>query len=142
MKKKTRRREILPPWNMPADPVKGVLWFMHWLLKVLVRFFWIPIIAMALYETYVNRVVGGLSNGIVGGVITLLVGIVVWALLYIALLCFSIGTKITQTVSEVNRLQQGFSSRRPFSPFSDTESRVVEGTITDLEEERRKRRPE
>jgi hypothetical protein len=115
---------------------------MHWLLKVIVRFFWIPIMAMALYETYVNRVVGGLSNGIVGGVITLLVGIVVWAVLYVALLCFSIGTKITQTVDLGNRLQQGFSSRRPFSPFSDTESRVVEGTITDLEEERRKRRPE
>jgi hypothetical protein len=127
---------------MPADPVKGVFWFMYWLLKVVVRFFWIPIIGMVLYETYINGVVGGLFNGIVGGVITLLVGLVVWAILFAVLLCLNVGTRITHTISDVNRMQQTFSSRRPFSPFSNGESNVVEGTITDLEEERRKRRRE
>jgi len=140
--KNTRKREILPPWNMPGDPVKGLFWFLHWLLKVLVRFFWIPIIGMTLYETYINGVVGGLFNGIVGGVITLLVGLVVWGLLYGILLGFNVGTKVTHTFSEVNRMQQNFSSRRPFYPFPDAEENVVEGTITDLEEERKKRRRE
>lgn len=133
---------ILPPWNMPADPIKGVFWFLRWLLTVLVRFFWLPIVGMALYETYINGVVGGLINGIVGGVITLLVGLVVWVLLYAILLCFNVGARITHTISEVNHMQQSFSSRRPFYPFPNTESNVVEGTITDLEEERRKRRRE
>jgi hypothetical protein len=142
VRKKIRKREILPPWNMPADPVKGLFWFLHWLLKVLVRFFWIPIIGMTLYETYINGVVGGLFNGVVGGVITLLVGLVVWVLLYALLLCFNVGTKIRDTISDVNRMQQNFSSRRPFYPFSDAEDNVVEGTITDLEEERKKRRRE
>ena len=142
VRKNTHKREILPPWNMPTDPVKGLFWFLHWLLKVLVRFFWIPIIGMTLYETYINGVVGGLFNGIVGGVITLLVGLVVWGLLYGILLGFNVGTSITRTFSEVNRMQQNFSSRRPFYPFPDAEENVVEGTITDLEEERKKRRRE
>jgi hypothetical protein len=142
VRKKTRKREILPPWNMPSDPVKGVFWFLHWVLKVLVRFLWIPILGMTLYETYINAAFGGPFNGLVGGVITLLVGLVVWVLLYAILLCFNVSTRITHTLSEVNRMQQDFSSRRPFSPFSDVEDNVVEGTITDLEEERKKRRGE
>lgn len=142
MRKKTRKRETLPPWNMPSDPVKGVFWFLHWVLKVLGRFLWIPILGMTLYETYINGTVGGLFNGLVSGVITLLVGLVVWVLLYAILLCLNVSTRITHTFSEVNRMQQDFSSRRPFSPFSDVEDNVVEGTITDLEEERKKRRGE
>jgi hypothetical protein len=142
VRKNTRKRKILPPWNMPGDPVKGLFWFLHWVLKVLVRFFWIPIIGMTLYETYINGVVDGLFNGIVGGVITLLVGLVVWGLLFAILLGFKLSTQITHTLSDVNRMQQNFSSRRPFSPFSDVEENVVEGTITDLEEERKKRRRE
>ena len=137
-----RKRELLPRWNMPSDPVKGGFWFLHWVLKVLVRFLWIPILGMTLYETYINGTVGGLFNGLVSGVITLLVGLVVWVLLYAILLCFNVSTRITHTFSGVNRMQQNFSSHRPFSPFSDVEDNVVEGTITDLEEERKKRRGE
>src|SRR5437764_11890306 len=106
VRKNTRKREILPPWNMPTDSVKGLFWFLHWLLKVLVRFFWIPIIGMTLYETYINGVVGGLFNGVVGGVITLFVGLVVWVLLYAILLGFNVSTQITDTLSDVNRMQQ------------------------------------
>jgi len=42
-------------------------------------------------------------------------------------------------------MQQNFSGRRPFTQFSEPgfdDSKIVEGTVTDLEEERRKRRRE
>jgi hypothetical protein len=136
--------EIIPPWNMPSDPVKAVLWFLHWLLKVLVRFFWIPVLGMTIFETWQNWTVGGSLNGILEGAITLLVGIGVWAFLYMILQILNISTRISRVIAEVNRLQQGSASQRPFYPFNsdEAEGRVVEGTITDLEEERKKRRRE
>ncbi len=139
------KREILPPWNMPSDPVKAVWWFLHWLLKVLVRFFWIPIIGMVVYETYLSGRVSGITNGIVAGVITLLVGLVVWGALTLVLFALNVSTTISQTISDVGRMQRTFSARRPLNPYAETEpeeQNVVEGTITDLEEERRKRRRE
>ena len=134
-----RRSQLIPPWDMPSDPVKAVFWFVHWSLKVLVRFFWILVIAGVAYESFVN--------GIVGGVVTLLVGLGVWIGLGIILLIFNISSTVTRTVSEVSRMQQGFRGRRPYSPFTDAgvdvdDSKIVEGTVTDLEEERRKRRRE
>jgi len=122
---------------MPSDPVKAVFWFVHWTLQVLVRFFWILILAGVAYESYMN--------GFVGGVVTLLVGLGVWLGLGITLFVFNISTNISQTFSEVNRMQQNFPPRRPFNPFPESEfddSKIVEGTVTDLEEERRKRRRE
>jgi len=126
---------------MPSDPVKAVFWFMHWSLKVLVRFFWILIIAGVTWQS--------LLNGFIGGSITLLVGLGVWLGLTIGLFLFNLGTSISRTVNEVSRMQQGFAPRRsPYSPpiFSEADidnSRVVEGTVvTDLETERRKRRRE
>jgi len=141
------KRAIFPSWNMPSDPVKAVWWFLHWLLKVLVRFFWLPILGMGIYETYLNGRVSGITNGIVAGVITLLVGLVVWGGLYGVLLVANVGTTISQTISDVSRMQRTFSSprRSPYT-FSKAEpeepTNVVEGTITDLEEERKKRRKE
>jgi len=139
-----RKREIIPAWNMPSDPVKAVLWFMHWSLKVLVRFFWMPIIGMGVYETYLSWRAGGFGNGLVAGVITLLVGMAVWAALYVVLLFLNVSTTVSHFISDVSRAQQDLRSRSPFSPFADAESerKVVEGTITDLEEERQKRRHE
>jgi len=122
---------------MPSDPVKAVFWFVHWTLQVLVRFFWILILAGVAYESYMN--------GFVGGVVTLLVGLGVWLGLGITLFVFNISTNISQTFSEVNRMQQNFPPRRPFNSFPESEfddSKIVEGTVTDLEEERRKRRRE
>lgn len=145
MNKKIRMRRLIPPWNMPSDPVKAVLWFMHWLLKVLVNFFWLPIIVMIIIETYLNWMVGGMANGLVGGSVTLLVGIVVWALLYALLLVVNVGSSVSQVISDVNRMQRDALRRRPFSPFATgepDEDKVVEGTITDLEQERKKRRRE
>jgi hypothetical protein len=130
---------------MPSDPVKAVRWFFHWLLKVLVRFFWLPILGMGAFETYQNWRIDGAFNGIAAGVITVLVGTGVWALLYGLLTLVNVATGISQVISQV---QQGMSSQNPFYRYdtfdnyrnSEREDQVVEGTITDLEEERRKRK--
>ena len=137
MRNLRHRKRLIPPWNMPSDPVKAVFWFVHWSLRVLLRFFWILILAGVAYEGYLN--------GLVGGIVTLLVGLGLWLGLGIILFVFDISTNISQTFSEVNRMQQNIPPRRPFNPFSESEldkSKIVEGTVTDLEEERRKRRPE
>ena len=131
------KKRLIPPWNMPSDPVKAVFWFVHWSLRVLLRFFWILILAGVAYEGYLN--------GLVGGIVTLLVGLGLWLGLGIILFVFDISTNISRTFSEVNRMQQNFPPRRPFNPLSESEfdkSKIVEGTVTDLEEERRKRRRE
>ena len=140
-----RQRELIPPWNMPSDPVKAVFWFMHWLLKVLVHFFWIPIIVMVIYETYLSWKVDGIGNGLIAGFVTLLVGICVWTVLYVVLLLLNVSTSVSQIISDVSRMQQqGTLYSRPPNPSTDAEpeSKVVEGTITDLEEERKRRRSE
>jgi len=121
---------------MPSDPVKAVFWFMHWLLRVLVRFFYILILGAVIYESIIN--------GIVGFIGTLLVGLGVWGLLALVLLVFNFSSGVSTVLSEMNRMQQGFPPRAPFSNFTgpDKDDRVVEGTVTDLEEERKKRRQE
>ena len=137
MKKLQRRSSLIPPWDMPSDPVKAVFWFFQWSLKVLVRFFWVPILAGITYE--------GIVNGFVGGFVTLLVGLSVWLGLAVLLFFFNVGTRISRTVTDVSRMQQSFSYRRSNTQFGEAdfdESKIVEGTVTDLEEERRKRRRE
>jgi hypothetical protein len=132
-----RRRNVIPAWEMPADPVKAVFWFIHWSLQVLARFFWILILAGVIYESLVN--------GVVGGVVTLLVGLGVWLGLIGTLFIFNVTRRISLTVADVNRMQQDFTMHRSFnsSERSDVDdSKVVEGSVTDLEEERKKRRRE
>ena len=150
MSKNRRKREIIPPWNMPSDPVKAVWWFMHWLLKVLIRFFWLPILVMVVYEVVANLRVSGIAGALIEGGITLLVGAAVWGVLYLILLFVNLSNGIQQVVSDIGRFQrQGTLYQRTSTPFMDarradvepdTEDHVVEGTITDLEEERNKRR--
>ncbi len=142
-----KRRWLLPPWNMPSDPIKAVFWFLHWLLRVLVRFFWLLILAAIVYESISNGRVGGGFAGVISGLVTLLVGLAVWAGLALVLFFFNISTTISQTIGEVSRMQQGFSARRPVTPVSpfmeqEMKGKVVEGTITDLDEERKRRRGE
>jgi hypothetical protein len=142
-----RRRWLLPPWNMPSDPIKAVFWFLHWFLRVLVRFFWVLILAAIVYEGISNGRVGGGFSGVISGLVTLLVGLAVWAGLAFVLFFFNVSTSISRTLGEVNRMQQDFAARRPASsasPFMEQEikGKVVEGTITDLDEERKKRRGE
>lgn len=126
------KRELIPRWEMPADPVKAVFWFIHWLLKVLVRFFYIAVVAGVIVES--------ILNGVVGAVFTLLVGLGVWAGLAVVLLLFNIGTTVSNGVSEINRMQRGFPPRS--HNFVEPQGKVVEGSVTDLEEERKKRRHE
>jgi hypothetical protein len=144
--KKRRKRNLIPSWDMPSDPIKAVFWFMFWLLKVLVSFFWIPIIIMAGIETFFNwsSAGGGAAAGVVAGIVTVLVGLAIWGILYVVTLFLNVGSTVSHVISDVNRAQRGFSSRRPLYPFNDSEAEknVVEGTITDLQEERRKRRPD
>src|SRR5260370_25725297 len=130
------KRELIPRWEMPSDPVKAVFWFMHWLLRVLVRFFYILILGAVIYDSIIN--------GIVGFIGTLLVGLGVWGLLALVLLVFNFSSGVSTVLSEMNRMQQGFPPRAPFSNFTgpDKDDRVVEGTVTDLEEERKKRSQE
>ena len=130
------KRELLPRWEMPTDPVKAVFWFMHWLLRVLVRFFYILILAAVIYESIIN--------GLVGFFGTLLVGLGVWVGLALLLFLFNVSTGVTNVFTEVNRMQRGYPPRNPFDNFKeqDIDGRIVEGTVTDLEEERRKRRQE
>lgn len=133
-----RRGKLIPPWNMPSDPVKAVFWFMHWLLQILVRFFWILVLAGVITES--------ILNGVVGGVVTLLVGLALWGGIFVLLAVVNVTTSISQTVSEIGRAQRDFRDftvRAPRTTYEpEREGKVVEGTITDLEEERRKRRRE
>jgi hypothetical protein len=130
------KRELIPRWNMPSDPVKAVFWFVHWLLRVIVRFFYILILGAAIYESIVNGVVGFFG--------TLLVGLGVWAGLALLLFVFNLSEGFSRVFSEVNRMQRGYPPRYPSnnSAEPDIDGRVVEGTVTDLEEERKKRRQE
>lgn len=126
----------LPAWDMPADPVKAVFWFFHWFLQVLVRYFFMPIFAGMVYETYLN--------GIVGLFGTLFVGLLVWAGLAVLLWVVKVGTGVSRVYAEVQRLQDNPAGFADFMrPRSEREKNVVEGSlITDLDEERRKRRQE
>jgi hypothetical protein len=122
---------------MPSDPVKAVFWFLHWSLRLLVRFFYVLILGGVIFETILNGVVGLLG--------TLLVGLGVWTGLAALLLFVNVGTGVSRVVSDVGRMQKGFPPRSPyFNPSRplEPEGPIVEGTVTDLEEERRKRRQE
>jgi hypothetical protein len=138
--KKRLKRNLIPPWQMPSDPVKAVFWFMFWFLRLLVNFFWLPILAMVIVETLLNWSSAGSS--IVAGIVTLLIGLTIWAVLCGVVFFLNIGTTLSRVISDVNSVQKSFSARSSLYPFNDSEpeQNVVEGTITDLDEERRKRR--
>ena len=127
----------LPVWSMPSDPVKAVFWFLHWSLRVLVHFFYVLILGGVIFETTLNGVVGFFG--------TLLVGLGVWAGLGTLLLFVNMAAGVSRVVSDVGRMQKGFPSHNQFfNPTSpiEPEGPIVEGTVTNLEEERRKRRQE
>jgi hypothetical protein len=131
-------RDLIPPWQMPSDPVKAVWWFMHWLLRVLVHFFWIPILGMVIYESVSNWRLDGAWNGVSSGVITLLVGLVVWAILYVLLIFANIGANVVRVVNELNQFQQKYSAPLSnSSPYNkdDADPKVVEGTISEIKQE-------
>jgi hypothetical protein len=128
----------LPPWNMPSDPVRAVFWFFYWVLQMLVRYCSVLVLAGAAYEAYVN--------GVVGFAGTLLVGLLVWAGLAGLLVVVRVGSGVSRVYAEINRLGRdptGFAHFSSSAPASDKEEKIVEGSIiTDLEEERKRRRQE
>jgi hypothetical protein len=125
----------LPPWNMPADPVRAVFWFMRWLLQVLVRYFYILVLVGVVYETYLN--------GIVGLAGTLLVGLLIWAGLAVLLVVINITSGVSRVYSEMSRLGRNSAGFSYVAPEPEKEENVVEGSIImDLEEERKRRRQE
>jgi len=130
------RWKWLPPWDMPSDPVRAVFWFLHWLLQVLVRYFSILILGGVAYETYLN--------GLIGLFGTLLVGLFVWAGLAILLMVVNVTSGVSRVYSEIQRFRQNPVGSSDFTyPQPEKEENVVEGSIiTDLDEERRRRRQE
>lgn len=126
----------LPAWNMPADPVQAVFWFLRWFLQVLVRYFYLLVLVGVVYETFLNGVIGLFG--------TLLVGLLVWIGLAVLLGVTNVASGVSQIYSEVNHIRQSASTFQDFTqPVPGDEENIVEGSIiTDLEEERKKRRQE
>ena len=100
------------------------------------RFFYVLILAAVIYESIINGVVGFFG--------TLLVGLAVWAGLALLLFLFNMSTGVSKVFTEVQRMQRGYPPHYPLDSFEeqDVNGRIVEGTVTDLDEERRKRRKE
>jgi hypothetical protein len=121
---------------MPSDPVRAVFWFLHWLLEVLVRYWFLPVLAGAAGEAYLN--------GIVGLAGTLLVGLLVWAGLAVALAVVRVASGVSRMYAEMSRLGRnpaGFARFFSSAPSPEKEENIVEGSIiTDLEQERKRRR--
>lgn len=140
-----RLRQLIPPWDMPADPVKAVWWFMHWLLIVLVRFFWVPILAMVIFETSLNWNTSGFLGALVSGIITLLIGLVIWGLLYGLLAVINVGAGVSHIISEVKRFQNSsiynggtpHAFMRTDTTNSKPDSKVVESTVIEMEDEQK-----
>jgi len=138
-----RLKQLIPPWNMPADPVKAVWWFMHWLLITLVHFFWVPVLAMVVFETSLNWNTSGFLSGLVSGIITLLIGLVIWCLLSGFLAVVNLVAGVSHIISDVKRFQNSYTYTRgtPY-PFMRTDtsnfksnSKVVDSTAIEIEEE-------
>lgn len=130
------KKGFFPRWEMPSDPVKAVWWLMHWLLRVLVRFFWLPIIGMIIYEMVTDTRVAGLTSGLIVGLVTLLIGLGVWAALYVALVIVNFWVRVSRLVDAGNQAQQRMY-QGPFSTSSsgrESNDRVVEGSISEVEE--------
>ncbi|HEX4208431.1 MAG TPA: hypothetical protein VHZ51_30340 [Ktedonobacteraceae bacterium] len=140
------KQKLLPSWDMPSDPVKALWWFMHWLLQVLVRYLWLPIAVLVVYEVIANARIGGIGSGLVVGVITLGISLIVWAVLYLILLVVNFLTKVRHVVSDMHETQQQmyqnpFDNVSSFSSYQRKASRdgnVVEGSISEVDDEKKR----
>lgn len=140
MSKITPKQKLFPRWEMPSDPVKAVWWFMHWLLEVLVRFFWLPIIVMVVFEAINNAPIGHVGDAVFSGFVTLLVGLVIWAVLYIVLQLVNLWVRISQAIADANQVQQNMFNGSFSYPYmrDDMNSKVVEGSIEEVKNEEQK----
>lgn len=137
MKQIQRLRNLVPPWQMPSDPVKAVWWFLRWSLTLLIHFFWIPVLTMTIFEAILNGNVSGPFSALWSGLVTLFVGLIVWVVLYFLLATINIATRISGTISQISGFQRTFSS--PYSSdtfFRDSSNpKVVESTIIEVKED-------
>ena len=133
----TPKQKLFPRWEMPSDPVKAVWWFMHWLLKVLVRFFWLPIIGMVAFEIIANIRVSSIGDALVYGLLTLIIGLGIWGVLYIVLQLVNVWVRISQAISDANQVQQNMFNGSFSYPYTrdDRNSKVVEGSIEEIKNE-------
>jgi hypothetical protein len=136
----TPKQKLFPRWEMPSDPVKAVWWFMHWLLKVSVRFFWLPIIVMVAFEVITNAPVGNISGAVFSGFFTLVIGLGIWVVLYIVLQLVNIWVRISQAIADVNQVQQDMVNSTFSYPYTrtDTNGKVVDGSIEEIKNEEQK----
>ena len=145
---------------MPAERKQAVLWSLQWLLKLVVNFFWLPILAVVIYTVYTASINSGIGTGMFNGMITLLWGIVFWVILYGVMSIVSILFRIFRFVSDVRKIQEQQDDllSQFNSPFMDmgtsmdsiymddmdsamgrTEQRppgrIIDSTITEIREE-------
>lgn len=129
-------RQWLPRWEMPSDPVKGVWWFLYWLLQVIVRYCWLFIIIAVALEAYSNGVNFGIGSAIISTLVTLFIGIVVWGILAGVLQVAHVWVNVSRAVSDAQEtLYNRYTS-------SEQENNVVEGTIIDAPEQQQQQRRE
>ena len=108
------KRGLLPPWKHALRSSESLMVVSSLVVEsACAFFFWLPIIGMIIYETYLSAKVSGITSGVVAGIITLLVGLVVWGGLYGVLFALNLSTTISQTIADVGRMQRTFSTRRP-----------------------------
>jgi hypothetical protein len=134
-----RFRALIPPWQMPSDPIKAVWWFLRWLLTVLVHFFWIPILGMIIFEVTVNGNTSGFLSALWSGLVTLLVGLIVWGALYAVLTVVKVVAGISRAISNANEFQRTFASQRSADTFrheGPTDQKIIESTIVEVKEEK------
>ncbi len=144
---------------MPSERKLAVGWFLQWLLKLVANFFWLPLLVVVIYTVYAGSMTSGIRTGMFNGMTTLLWGIVFWVILYGIMSTVGILTRIARFASDIRKMQkqQDDLLSQFNSPFMDTgagmdmddmdnilgrtgerqrsNSRIVEGTITDIHED-------
>ncbi len=125
---------------MPEDPIKAFFWFLYWLLRVVVRFYWLPLLVGVGY--------GIALNGLIGASITLMLGLALWVVLFGVLKIVELLRGVANVLATVEQLQREltFLDNDPLAtqpgqrePAEQAEPRIVEGTIVYLDEKRHER---
>jgi hypothetical protein len=133
------KQKLFPRWEMPSDPIKAVWWFMLWLLKVLVRFLWLPIIVLVIYEVVVNARIGNMGDALLYGLFTLVIGLAIWVVLYIILKIVNLWIKLAQAIADANQAQQSMFHTFSYPHmYNDRNGKIVEGSISEIRNEEQK----
>jgi hypothetical protein len=151
---------------MPAGRKQATFWFLQWLLKLVVNFFWLPILAVVIYTVYEIIVSHGSGATISNGIVTLLWWLVSWGMLYGVVRIVGLFTGLYRIYSSVANMQkqQDELLRQFGSPFMDMgadmdsmymndidstmghtsqrpSGRIIDGTITEIHEDPPQQQP-